>query len=117
APRHRTVLCYHSCQPAPPTTDLRDASVSNRLPNASTVTSSAIIPLNASIPQPVAGAPNHTLPGTIPVPQQPSPPEAASVHTLHHYVSTATGLTNHTQPPVQSVQFRRPAKGMATTME
>src|SRR5437588_7576504 len=27
APRHRTLLCYHACQPSPPTTDLRDASV------------------------------------------------------------------------------------------
>src|SRR5437588_4892275 len=115
APRHRTLLCYHACQASPPTTDLRDTSVSTRLPNASTVTSSAIIPLNAPTPQPVAGAPNHTLPGTTPVPQQPAPPEAASVHTLHHCVSTATGLTNHTQPPVQSVRFRRPEKGMATT--
>src|SRR5205085_4504341 len=78
---------------------------------------SAIIPLNAPTPQPVAGAPNHTMPGTIPVPQQLAPPEAASVHTLHHCVSTATGLTNHNQPPVQSVRFRRPVKGMATTTE
>src|SRR5437588_5033838 len=36
AARHRTLLCYHACQPSPPTTDLRDVPVSTRLPNAST---------------------------------------------------------------------------------
>src|SRR5947209_3419190 len=117
APRHRTSLCYHACQPSPPTTDLRDASVSTRLPNASTVTSSATTPSNAPTRQPVAGAPNHTLLGITPVPQQLAPPEAASVHTLHHCVSTATGLMKHIQPPVRSVRLRRPVKGMATTTE
>src|SRR5205085_5863750 len=34
APRHRTLLCYHACQPFPLTTDLRDAFVSTPLPNA-----------------------------------------------------------------------------------
>src|SRR5436853_7905012 len=91
APRHRISLCYHACQPCPPTTDLRDASVSTHLPNASSVTRSASTLSNAPIHQPVAGALNHTLPGTTPVFQQLALPEAASVHTLHHGMSTATG--------------------------
>jgi hypothetical protein len=84
--RHRTSPLYRDCLPSPPTSDLRDASVSTRLPNASTVTSSATTHSSAPARPHAVGAPNHIQLGTTPVPQPPAPPEAASVRILHHCV-------------------------------
>jgi hypothetical protein len=76
----------------------------------------AITPSSTPSSLPAAGVPNHTPLWITPAPLSPVQREAAYVHILHLYVSTAVVLMKHTLPPVPNAQPLSAVKGRRLRM-